>query len=392
MPRAKSWAVWCWLGICLAILWEPRPIGAFAQQTGAGGNEAASVPRASPVTIAHSQSSLNAAWQAVGPAQVASQSYGNVTGRVTAIAIDPADASGNTVYLGTTGGGVWKSINAAGPAASVTFSPLTDTLPVFSANAGTAAIPSLSIGAVSMSNASGTDVLLAGTGDPNDALDSYYGEGILRSADGGNTWTLIQQSNDGLAANHSFVGLSVAGFAWSSSTPGLVVAALSQSAEGLWSTRQTRPTASWASTTHRTRASPGRWGSSRTARQYVQRAATATYPGNAATAVVWNSVRQMFYAAVQYHGYYQSLRRHHMDAPDQPAGRGVDDDGVPYQPEWDWSPGVSHISRRACGTAGNRRHLRPHRGQQQSRPGFVSGCLRADGRNCTTGSMCSARS
>ena len=46
---------------------------------------------------------------------------------------------GNTVYLGTTGGGVWKSTNAAGPAASVTFVPLTDTLPVFSANAGTSA-------------------------------------------------------------------------------------------------------------------------------------------------------------------------------------------------------------------------------------------------------------
>jgi hypothetical protein len=40
--------------------------------------------------------------------------------------------------------------------------------------------------------------------------------------------------------------------------------------------------------------------------QYVQRAATAIYPGNAATAVVWNPVRQMFYAAVRYHGYYQS--------------------------------------------------------------------------------------
>jgi hypothetical protein len=307
MPRAKSWAVWCWLGICLAILWEPRPIGAFAQQTGAGGNEAASVPRASPVAIAHSQSSLNALWQAVGPAQIASQSYGNVTGRVTAIAIDPADASGNTVYLGTTGGGVWRSINAAGPAASVTFSPLTDTLPVFSANAGTAAIPSLSIGAVSVSNASGTDILLAGTGDPNDALDSYYGEGILRSADGGNTWTLIQQSNDSPAANHSFVGLGVAGFAWSSSTPGLVVAALSQSAEG---TLVNAPDTTYsvmglyysqdAGVTWQMAIIEDGTG------QYVQRAATAIYPGNAATAVVWNSVRQMFYAAVRYHGYYQS--------------------------------------------------------------------------------------
>ena len=31
----------------------------------------------------------------------------------------------------------------------------------------------------------GTGVILAGTGDPNDALDSYYGAGILLSEDQG---------------------------------------------------------------------------------------------------------------------------------------------------------------------------------------------------------------
>ncbi len=30
------------------------------------------------------------------------------------------------------------------------------------------------------------------------------------------------------------------------------------------------------------------------------------YSGNAVTAVVWNPVRQRFYAAVRFHGYYQS--------------------------------------------------------------------------------------
>src|SRR5277367_799701 len=170
--------------------------------------------------------SLSTPWQAIGPNQVASVAYGSVTGRVTAIAIDPADGTGNTVYLGTTGGGVWKSSNATGPSASVTFTPLTDTLPVFSANAGTAAIPSLSIGAVSVQ----AGVILAGTGDPNDASDSFYGSGLLRSADGGLTWTLIRNSNDGTAGNHSFAGLGFAGFAWSG--PTTVVAALSQAAEG----------------------------------------------------------------------------------------------------------------------------------------------------------------
>ena len=119
-------------------------------------------------------SNLSAAWTAVGPARIASLSYGDVTGRVTSVAIDPADATGNTVYVGTTGGGVWKSTNAAGAVSGVTFSPLTDTLPVFSANAAGASIPSLSIGAISVNSG----VILAGTGDPNDATDSFYGGGI----------------------------------------------------------------------------------------------------------------------------------------------------------------------------------------------------------------------
>ena len=250
---------------------------------------------------------LNTAWQSVGPNQIASQRFGNVTGRVTAIAIDPADASGNTVYVGTTGGGVWKSTNAAGAATSVSFTPLTDTLPVFSANAGTAAIPSLSIGALSVGGASGNGILLAGTGDPNDAADSYYGEGILRSADGGNTWTLAQQSNDGVAGHHSFVGLSVAGFAWSSITPGLVVAAFSQSAEGVLVNAPDTTYSVMGLYYSRDAGATWQMGTIEDGiGQYLQIASSASYPGNAATAVVWNPVRQMFYAAVRYHGYYQS--------------------------------------------------------------------------------------
>jgi hypothetical protein len=247
---------------------------------------------------------LSAAWTAVGPLQVASASYGEVTGRVTSVAIDPADATGNTVYVGTTGGGVWKSVNAAGAAASVVFTPLTDTLPVFSANAETAAVPSLSIGAVSVNEG----VVLAGTGDPNDATDSYYGGGILRSADGGVTWTLAQESNDGVAGHHTFVGLGVAGFAWSGVTPKVVVAALSQSAEGV--------VVNAADTTYSVMGlyysndAGNTWqmGVIEDGSQVVQQPEPGgASTGNAATAVVWNQARQRFYAAVRFHGYYESL-------------------------------------------------------------------------------------
>lgn len=251
-------------------------------------------------------SNLSATWTAVGPAQVASLSFGNVTGRVTAVTIDPADRSGNTVYLGTTGGGVWKSTNAAGAAASVTFIPLTDTLPVFTANAGTSVIPSLSIGALGID--AGNGVLLAGTGDPNDATDSYYGSGLLRSTDGGATWTLIQESYDGVAGNHNFTGLSFAGFAFSSVNPSLMVAAVSQASEG--------DLVNAADTTNSVKGLYFSTDAGATWQMSVLMDGSQTVQtpqptggnggGNAATSVVWNGTRQRFYAAVRFHGYYES--------------------------------------------------------------------------------------
>src|SRR5438034_4144504 len=75
-------------------------------------------------------------WTPLGPAPLASdatgfgqQDYGWVSGRATAVAVDPADATGNTVYIGGVYGGVWKSTNAgplsANPA-NVSWSPLID--------------------------------------------------------------------------------------------------------------------------------------------------------------------------------------------------------------------------------------------------------------------------
>ncbi len=253
----------------------------------------------------HPNVSLSGTWQPLGPSRIASATYGDVTGRVTAVAIDPADPTGNTVYLGTTGGGVWKSTNAAGPSGATSFTPLTDAISAFNPNAGAAAIPSLSIGALSVANG----VVLAGTGDPNDATDSYYGTGLLRSTDGGSTWTLNQSSNDGvLLGNHSFVGLGFAGFAWSSTTPGLVVAAVSEALEGTITGAVDQTTSVLG--IYYSNDSGANWqmstisdGPNRT----VQTPSNgSTGPGNAATSVVWNPVRRQFLAAVRYHGYYAS--------------------------------------------------------------------------------------
>ncbi len=270
-------------------------------------------PAPSPGRLSSTPSLLNLQWQSLGPDQVLTSAYGSVTGRVTSIAADPSDTTGSTVYLGTAGGGVWKSSNAAEAASAVSFVPLTDDLPVFSSGS----VASLSIGAVSVQPGA-TGVLLAGTGDPNDALDSYYGVGLLRSADGGLTWSLISNSNDFAVnsfTNFYFFGLAFSGFAWSTQTPNLVVAAVSQSAEGVAvgadaEETQAGVTSSVMGLYYSTDAGatwllatitdgPG---------QVVQTSAVVpTQGGNAVTAVVWNPVRKRFYAAVRFHGYYESL-------------------------------------------------------------------------------------
>jgi hypothetical protein len=250
-----------------------------------------------------------ATWQSLGPTAVSTSAFGLVTGRVTALALDPADATGNRLYLGTTGGGVWVAQNAGtSNASTVVFTPLTDTL----AALGGAADASISIGALTV-QPGGTGVILAGTGDPNDVLDSYYGAGILRSTDGGSSWTLVTRTNDaeqGLGArDFSFVGEGFAGFAWSTVSPQIVVAAVSQAYEGAV-VNATQPSNSYqglyysadsGATWHLALISDGSGNS-------VQGplASFAQPDGNAATSVVWNPVRRLFIAAVRFHGYYQS--------------------------------------------------------------------------------------
>jgi hypothetical protein len=256
--------------------------------------------------LPHATVNLTAAWQPLGPSSIVSATYNNLTGRVAAIAPDLNDPTGNTVYLGTTGGGVWKSTNAAGPLNAVTFAPLTDTLPVFSNNAGSSIVPSLTIGALAV-QPSVNPVLIAGTGDPNNASDSYYGEGLLRSADGGLTWTLIQKSQDGASGDHSFIGLATAGIAFSTATPTLVVAAFSTSTQaaivgavtidsfpGLYYSNDAGQTWQMATIEDGT-----------SVVQKPQPLGTGEI-GNAVTSVVWDPVRNMFYAAVRAHGYYSS--------------------------------------------------------------------------------------
>lgn len=120
-------------------------------------------------------------WVNIGPAPIAGGQIGSTTGarlvsgRVTAIAVDPTNTS--HWLIGAAQGGVWETTNAG-----TNWTPKTD------------AQVSLAMGAIAFapSNAS---IVYAGTGEANFSGDSYAGAGLLKSVNGGATWqTLAAQT------------------------------------------------------------------------------------------------------------------------------------------------------------------------------------------------------
>src|SRR2546430_10623426 len=104
------------------------------------------------------------------------------SGVVTAIAVDPSDPSGNTVYVGGASGGVWKTTDflttsPQGP----TYVPLTDFGPTFSLNIGSLAV-------FGRNNDPNQSIVFAATGEGD---TGSKGVGVLRSLDGGATWTIL---------------------------------------------------------------------------------------------------------------------------------------------------------------------------------------------------------
>ena len=123
-------------------------------------------------------------WTPLGPQPTANTMfYGNVSGRVTALAVDPCDATGNTVYAGGADGGVWVSFNALS-GKPVTWQPLTDNQPSLS----TGALALVSSSCQMINGHMQSQEILVGTGESNYALDNIYGAGVLHSTDGGQTW------------------------------------------------------------------------------------------------------------------------------------------------------------------------------------------------------------
>lgn len=117
-------------------------------------------------------------WTSIGPQPTASSFFGNVSGRVNALVVDPCDATGNTIYAGAAQGGVWKTADSG-----ATWTPLTDSqLSLASGSLAVDPNPADCTGGH-------TGAIYYGTGEENFAFDSFYGAGVLISHDGGASWT-----------------------------------------------------------------------------------------------------------------------------------------------------------------------------------------------------------
>jgi photosystem II stability/assembly factor-like uncharacterized protein len=129
---------------------------------------------------------------------------GTMSGRITAIE-GVNQEEGKTLYVGTAGGGIWKTTNAG-----VTFKPIFDKY-------------CQSIGALAIDQKN-PKVIYAGTGESNMRNSVSIGDGLYKSTDGGDNWTKIGlDSTEHISkividpSNSSIVYVSAPGPLWSDS-------------------------------------------------------------------------------------------------------------------------------------------------------------------------------
>ncbi|MFZ0547255.1 MAG: hypothetical protein WAM60_17540 [Candidatus Promineifilaceae bacterium] len=101
--------------------------------------------------------------------------FGHVAGRTNFIVSDPV--STNIAYLGSDGGGVWKTVNCC--SANTTWEAVTDD-PMFN---------SIAIGHLFI-DPNDHNTIYAGTGDLRYGSFSFGAAGLLKSTDGGQNWTI----------------------------------------------------------------------------------------------------------------------------------------------------------------------------------------------------------
>ena len=116
-----------------------------------------------PTVLFAAAAYANLTWRSIGPATAG--------GRVAAVAGTPQNDQ--LYYLGTAGGGVWKSENGG-----ATWDPVFEKEPVGA------------VGAVAI-DPTNERVVWAGTGEANPRNDVSYGSGLYKSTDAAKTWTRV---------------------------------------------------------------------------------------------------------------------------------------------------------------------------------------------------------
>jgi len=136
---------------------------------------------------------IGPAWRALGPTPIPNgQTVGSevpVSGRVTAVAIDPDDA--DTAYVGTAQGGLYQSRDGG-----ATWTPLMD-------SAATLAIGSLEI------DPRDSNTLLVGSGESNFSGDSYAGQGVYKVTGLKTSPLLTGPFGSSASANRGIPGLAI---------------------------------------------------------------------------------------------------------------------------------------------------------------------------------------
>ncbi|MBD0395704.1 MAG: hypothetical protein ICV52_18135, partial [Microcoleus sp. C1-bin4] len=118
---------------------------------------------------------LTAQWRSIGPTPTSTlvlNNWGVTSGRINAVAVSPVNP--NLILVGAATGGVWRSIDGG-----ANFAPVSDNQ------------IDLAVGSIAFAP-SNPNIVYAGMGDK--VSNSYFGSGVLKSTDAGQTWTRVSNS------------------------------------------------------------------------------------------------------------------------------------------------------------------------------------------------------
>jgi len=175
-----------------------------------------------------SKTKAQVSWGAIGPKSITSGwpfIWGNFSGRIRGLAVHPVDP--NIVYIGAAAGGIWKTTNGGSA-----WQDLSNQFEL------------LTFGAIAI-DPQNPETVFAGTGELLAGWDmnTYSGDGIYKSTNGGSSWTKI---NQGIGSS-----THVAAIAVSPGNSNIILAALASgnwfkgdmANEGIW--RSTDGGAAW---------------------------------------------------------------------------------------------------------------------------------------------------